>query len=92
MLLQILSWYPRVVHFPNFIDEERRTSIINLANKKLAPSGLAIRKGETRERTKHIRTSSGVFLDADRERSKALKWLQDKIADVTLIPVEHGEV
>lgn len=92
LLLQILSWYPRVVHFPNFIDKERREKIIELASLRLAPSVVAMRKGETRESTKNIRTSSGVFLDTDHDPSGTLKWLEDKIADTTLIPADHGEV
>lgn len=40
---QILTWYPRVVVFPGFIDEPRAKHIISLASKYMYPSGLAYR-------------------------------------------------
>lgn len=54
--MQILSWRPRAVYFPNFATDEQCQSIIKLVKTKLKPSALALRKGETAESTKGIRT------------------------------------
>ena len=40
---QILSWYPRIVVFPGFIDKARAEHIVKLAGKFMYPSGLAYR-------------------------------------------------
>lgn len=40
---QILSWYPRIVVFPGFIDKARSEHIVKLASKYMHPSGLAYR-------------------------------------------------
>lgn len=88
---QVLSWYPRTVLFPNFIDQKRINHIINLAEKKLTKSTVVLRKGETQEGTKHIRTSHGTFLDSGQDPDGVLSWLEDRIAQVTLFPVENGE-
>lgn len=40
---QILSWYPRIVVFPGFVDKARCDHVIAMAKKALAPSGLAYR-------------------------------------------------
>lgn len=45
---QILSWYPRLVVFPGFIDKARADHIIAIATKLLYPSGLAYRWGVAR--------------------------------------------
>lgn len=54
--LQILSWRPRAVFFPNFTSVEVCQQIIEMAKPKLEPSKLALRKGETAESTKDTRT------------------------------------
>nr|GEU73084.1 probable prolyl 4-hydroxylase 9 [Tanacetum cinerariifolium] len=53
---QILSWRPRALYFPGFATDEQCNGIIKMAKVKLAPSTLALRKGETAENTKGIRT------------------------------------
>ncbi|KAE9447137.1 hypothetical protein C3L33_20986, partial [Rhododendron williamsianum] len=53
---QVLSWKPRALLFPNFATPEQCQSIIQMARSKLKPSSLALRKGETAESTKGIRT------------------------------------
>ena len=54
--MQILSWRPRVVYFPNFTSAEACQHIIEMAKPKLEPSKLALREGETAESTKGTRT------------------------------------
>ncbi|XP_078180317.1 2-oxoglutarate (2OG) and Fe(II)-dependent oxygenase superfamily protein isoform X2 [Carex rostrata] len=88
---QVLSWKPRALYFPNFASSEKCEAIVRLAKTKLRPSTLALRKGETEETTKGIRTSSGAFLSASQDPSGSLAWVEKKIAKVTMIPREHGE-
>ncbi|KAE9613055.1 putative procollagen-proline 4-dioxygenase [Lupinus albus] len=53
---QVLSWRPRALYFPNFASSEQCKSIINMARRRLKPSALKLRKGETKESTQGIRT------------------------------------
>lgn len=61
--MQILSWYPRIVVFPNFIDDARSSAIMQLAQGRLQPSTVRVQEqiGEHNERTAG-RSSSGTFL------------------------------
>ncbi|GLC44388.1 hypothetical protein PLESTB_000475000 [Pleodorina starrii] len=86
---QILSWYPRIVVFPSFVDKARREEIVTVASRFLYPSGLAYRPGETVDAGQQVRTSTGTFLNGD--TTPALRWLEDKIAAVTLLPRANGE-
>jgi hypothetical protein len=52
----VLSWKPRALLFPNFATKEKCEAIIALAQRRLHPSALALRKGETADSTKDIRT------------------------------------
>ncbi|KAJ3706023.1 hypothetical protein LUZ61_009728 [Rhynchospora tenuis] len=88
---QVLSWKPRALYFPNFASPEKCDAIVKLAKTRLRPSTLALRKGETEDSTKGIRTSSGTFLSASQDPSGALAWVEKKIAKVTMIPRAHGE-
>jgi len=81
-----------VVVFPNFIDEERSSAIIAMALGRLGPSGLALKPGETGESVKDVRTSQGTFLTSRGDPSGVLKWIEERIAQVTGIPASHGEV
>lgn len=54
--MQILSWKPRIIYFPNFTSAEACQQIIEMAKPKLEPSKLALREGETAESTKDTRT------------------------------------
>ncbi|KAJ4826653.1 putative prolyl 4-hydroxylase 9 [Turnera subulata] len=88
---QFLSWRPRALYFPKFATAEQCESIINLSKPHLRPSTVALRKGETRESTKGIRTSYGVFVSASEDKSEALDQIEEKIAKVTRLPRENGE-
>ncbi|XAR52903.1 Procollagen-proline dioxygenase [Bertholletia excelsa] len=88
---QVLSWKPRAVYFPNFATAEQCEGIIKIAKSKLKPSSLALRKGETTESTKGIRTSSGTFLTASKDKTGILEFIEKKIARATMIPRSHGE-
>ncbi|KAJ0866135.1 putative procollagen-proline 4-dioxygenase [Helianthus annuus] len=62
-----------------------------MAKVKLAPSTLALRKGETAENTKRIRTSSGMFISAFEDKTGILDQIEKKIERATMIPRSHGE-
>eukprot|EP00232_Nephroselmis_pyriformis_P021595 CAMPEP_0182867544 /NCGR_PEP_ID=MMETSP0034_2-20130328/8775_1 /TAXON_ID=156128 /ORGANISM="Nephroselmis pyriformis, Strain CCMP717" /LENGTH=231 /DNA_ID=CAMNT_0024999903 /DNA_START=148 /DNA_END=840 /DNA_ORIENTATION=- len=88
---QILSWHPRAVYFPNFADHARCDLIVEAANRRLAPSGLALRKGDTASGTADVRTSLGTFMGRNDDRHGALAWVEDKMAQATLVHPRHGE-
>uniref|UniRef100_M1CBX0 Prolyl 4-hydroxylase n=1 Tax=Solanum tuberosum TaxID=4113 RepID=M1CBX0_SOLTU len=89
---QVLSWFPRALYFPNFATIEQCQGIIKMAKADLKPSSLALRKGETAENTKGIRTSSGMFISASEDKTGILDLIEEKIAKATMIPRTHGEV
>ncbi|XP_015063885.1 probable prolyl 4-hydroxylase 9 [Solanum pennellii] len=88
---QVLSWFPRALYFPNFATTEQCQGIIKMAKAELKPSSLALRKGETAENTKGVRTSSGMFISASEDKTGILDLIEEKIAKVTMIPRTHGE-
>ena len=59
--MQLLSWYPRAYLLPNLIDERRAAHIVALAQRRLRPSTLALKRGETEESTQwvHQRAAAG---------------------------------
>jgi hypothetical protein len=75
--MQLLSWYPRAYLLPKFVDPGRCAEVVAAASALLAPSGLALKKGDTAEGTVNIRTSQGAFLG--RGDAPALAWIEDKI-------------
>lgn len=88
---QVLSWKPRALYFPGFAEPQHCESIIKIAKARLAPSSLALRKGETAESTKGTRTSSGTFMSAFEDKTGTLDIIEGKIARATMIPRTHGE-
>lgn len=56
MPFQVLSWYPRIVLFPKFLDHDKCDHVVEIGKKKLHGSSLSLRKGETVEGTRDIRT------------------------------------
>ncbi|KAL3813660.1 hypothetical protein ACJIZ3_014928 [Penstemon smallii] len=88
---QILSWNPRALYFPNFATAEQCEGIIKMAKAHLRPSSLALRKGETAESTKEIRTSSGTFISSSEDKTGILDQIEEKIAKATMIPKNYGE-
>ena len=88
---QILSWRPRLVVYPAFIDPARCDHIIALATKYLYPSGLAFAPGEKVDANQQTRTSKGTFLSTEMDPDGVLAWVEERIAAVTLLPREYGE-
>ncbi|XP_031493954.1 probable prolyl 4-hydroxylase 9 isoform X2 [Nymphaea colorata] len=72
-------------------EPEQCQTIIRIAKNNLEPSTLMLRKGETAENTKGIRTSSGTFISAAEDKTGTLDLIEQKIAKVTMIPRSHGE-
>ena len=60
--MQLLSWYPRAYLWPKFMDKARCEHVIAMAERRLAPSGLALKRGDTAEATRDVRTSQGTFM------------------------------
>eukprot|EP00195_Chlamydomonas_chlamydogama_P007242 CAMPEP_0202899950 /NCGR_PEP_ID=MMETSP1392-20130828/9342_1 /ASSEMBLY_ACC=CAM_ASM_000868 /TAXON_ID=225041 /ORGANISM="Chlamydomonas chlamydogama, Strain SAG 11-48b" /LENGTH=355 /DNA_ID=CAMNT_0049586255 /DNA_START=116 /DNA_END=1183 /DNA_ORIENTATION=+ len=88
---QTISWYPRITYYPGFVDKERAEKVIALAKKFLSPSSLAYRPGESIPESQNVRTSSGCFLSREMDSTGTLRWIEDRIAQVTHLPVENGE-
>ncbi|KAL6762869.1 hypothetical protein V8C86DRAFT_2508092 [Haematococcus lacustris] len=90
---QILSWAPRLVVFPAFIDKARCEAIMRMSNASLQKSGLAWKPSDEdrNDADQEVRTSSGTFLSSDWDNSSPLAWLEERIAAATLIPASHGE-
>ncbi|GIL90887.1 hypothetical protein Vretimale_17146 [Volvox reticuliferus] len=88
---QILSWYPRIVVFPGFIDKSRAEYIVKLASKFMYPSGLAYRPGEAVDPTQQTRTSTGTFLASAMDPEGVLGCVEQRIAAATLLPADNGE-
>ena len=89
--MQLLSWHPRAYLFPKFINRDMCKHVIDLAESRLVPSGLALKKGDTVASTREIRTSQGTFLSRVNDPDGVLAYIEDKIAVVTGIPAGHGE-
>mmetsp|Transcript_7205 Transcript_7205/g.18607 ORF Transcript_7205/g.18607 Transcript_7205/m.18607 type:complete len:365 (+) Transcript_7205:240-1334(+) len=91
MPFQVLSWYPRIVLFPKFLDHDKCDHVVEIGKKKLHGSSLSLRKGETVEGTRDIRTSSGTFLSRGSDPKGVLAEVEDRIAAWTSVPAGHGE-
>uniref|UniRef100_A0A6N2LWG6 Fe2OG dioxygenase domain-containing protein n=1 Tax=Salix viminalis TaxID=40686 RepID=A0A6N2LWG6_SALVM len=85
---QVLSWNPRALYFPNFATPEQCESIIKMAESKLKPSTLALRKGETTESTKGTRTrQASTFISGSEDKTGVLDFIERKIAKATMIHI-----
>ena len=91
-MLQVLSSFPRIMVFPNFVDTERMQAVMDMAAGGLGESGLAFKKGDTVANTRNVRTSQGTFLSSRNDPTGVLSWIEERIAQVTGVPASHGEV
>ncbi|KAM3710916.1 hypothetical protein ACJW30_01G068800 [Castanea mollissima] len=85
---ETLSWEPRVFIYHNFLSKEECEHIISLAKPHMRKSTIVDSK-TGRGIESRVRTSSGMFLH--RGQDKIIRDLERRIADFTLIPIEHGE-
>ena len=88
---QVLSWEPHAVLYRNFASLEECERVKELASRRLSPSGLALRRGESAKSTGDIRTSSGTFLSRNEDPKGVVERLERRIADVTHVHYTHGE-
>uniref|UniRef100_A0A1D1ZU81 Fe2OG dioxygenase domain-containing protein n=1 Tax=Auxenochlorella protothecoides TaxID=3075 RepID=A0A1D1ZU81_AUXPR len=88
---QLLSIYPRAYIFPKFLSEAEADKMVELAASRLAPSGLALKRGDDPNQQKDVRTSSGTFLSSGMDKTGTLRSVEEKIAAVTGVPSAYGE-
>lgn len=88
---QILSWFPRIIVYPAFVDKARCEHVIKIAHDQMYPSGLAYRPGEKGDANQQTRTSKGTFMSSSQDHEGVLSWVEERIAAVTRIPVGYGE-
>ncbi|XP_010550487.1 PREDICTED: probable prolyl 4-hydroxylase 10 [Tarenaya hassleriana] len=86
--VEIISWEPRASVYHNFLTKKECQYLIELAKPHMEKSTVVDEKtGQSRD--SRVRTSSGTFLP--RGRDKIIRDIEKRIADLTFIPVEHGE-
>ncbi|XP_038722185.1 probable prolyl 4-hydroxylase 10 isoform X2 [Tripterygium wilfordii] len=86
--VEVISWEPRAFVYHNFLTKEECEYLINLAKPHMHKSTVV--DSETgKSKDSRVRTSSGTFLA--RGRDKMIRKIEQKIADFTFIPVDHGE-
>ncbi|KAF5738103.1 hypothetical protein HS088_TW13G00998 [Tripterygium wilfordii] len=86
--VEVISWEPRAFVYHNFLTKEESEYLINLAKPHMQKSTVV--DSETgKSKDSRVRTSFGTFLT--RGRDKMIRNIEQKIADFTFIPVEHGE-
>ena len=90
---QVLSWHPRAFLYPNFLSAAECEAVIALAQRQMAPSGLALTKEDmaTNRDTKNIRTSQGTFLSSAQDKGGVLRAIEKRIAELVGVTVDHGE-
>ncbi|XP_045787205.1 probable prolyl 4-hydroxylase 10 [Trifolium pratense] len=86
--VEIISWEPRAFIHHNFLTKEECEHIINIAKPHMHKSAV-VDNITGKGLNSSSRTSSGAFLA--RGRDKIVRNIEKRIADVTFIPVEHGE-
>uniref|UniRef100_A0A7N0R9X5 procollagen-proline 4-dioxygenase n=1 Tax=Kalanchoe fedtschenkoi TaxID=63787 RepID=A0A7N0R9X5_KALFE len=85
---EVLSWEPRAFLYHNFLSKEECEYLIKLAKPHMAKSTV-VDSATGKSKDSRVRTSSGMFLK--RGRDKIIRGIEQRIADFTFIPVEHGE-
>ncbi|GAU34235.1 hypothetical protein TSUD_210170 [Trifolium subterraneum] len=86
--VEIISWEPRASIHHNFLTKEECEHIINIAKPHMQKSAV-VDNLTGKSLNSSARTSSGAFIA--RGRDKILRNIEKRIADITFIPVEHGE-
>lgn len=83
-----LSWKPRAFLVKGFLSEEEANHIINMATPKMEVSSVVdSRTGQSKK--SNVRTSTGAFFG--RGYDDVVKRIEKRIAQVTMIPVDHQE-
>lgn len=85
---EVLSWQPRAFLYHSFLSKEECEYLINLAKPHMAKSTV-VDSATGKSTDSRVRTSTGMFLK--RGGDKIIREIEQRIADFTFIPVEHGE-
>ncbi|XP_078445772.1 putative prolyl 4-hydroxylase 3 [Wolffia australiana] len=85
---EVLSWEPRAFIYHNFLSKEECEYLIQLAKPHMEKS-MVVDSDTGKSKDSRVRTSSGTFLK--RGQDKMIRAIEQRIADYTFIPVEHGE-
>ncbi|KAJ8771164.1 hypothetical protein K2173_023489 [Erythroxylum novogranatense] len=86
--VEVISWEPRAFIYHKFLTKDECEYLITLAKPHMQKSTVV--DSETgKSKDSRVRTSSGTFLQ--RGRDKIIRDIENRIADFTFIPVEHGE-
>ncbi|KAL3678116.1 hypothetical protein R1sor_021072 [Riccia sorocarpa] len=83
-----LSWEPRAFLYHHMLTDEECDHLINLAKPNMQKSTV-VDSATGRSKDSRVRTSSGTFLN--RGQDPVIARIEQKIADFTFIPVDHGE-
>ncbi|KNA21793.1 hypothetical protein SOVF_040140 [Spinacia oleracea] len=86
--VELLSWEPRAFVYHNFLSKEECEYLIKLAAPRMEKSQV-VDEETGKSKDSRVRTSSGTFLA--RGRDKIIRTIEQRIADFTFIPVDHGE-
>ncbi|CAN6453540.1 unnamed protein product [Victoria cruziana] len=86
--MEILSWEPRAFLYHNFLSRSECEYLINLAQPHMKKSTV-VDSQTGRSMDSRVRTSSGTFLK--RGQDKFIKDIENRIAEVSFVPIEHGE-
>ncbi|XP_021747811.1 probable prolyl 4-hydroxylase 10 [Chenopodium quinoa] len=86
--VELLSWEPRAFVYHNFLSKEECEYLIKLASPRMEKS-LVVDEQTGKSKDSRVRTSSGTFLA--RGRDKIIRTIEQRIADFTFLPVDHGE-
>ena len=78
--------------YPSFLDKARCDYIIDMASKRMSRSSLAYQQGQDRALQEQTRTSSGAYLTEQMDQNGVLAWVEERIAAISLLPRENGEV
>eukprot|EP00897_Mesotaenium_endlicherianum_P011031 jgi/Mesen1/9957/ME000071S09360 len=86
--VELLSWEPRAFVYHNFLTPRECLHLINQALPSMVKSTV-VDSATGRSKDSRVRTSSGTFLR--RGQDDFIQRIEQRIADFTFVPVEHGE-
>lgn len=86
--VEVISWEPRAFVYHNFLSKAECEHLMNLAKPHMKKSTV-VDNATGKSKDSRVRTSSGTFLS--RGGDKIIQNIEKRIADLTFIPIEHGE-
>jgi hypothetical protein len=85
---RVLSWNPRIMHFPGFLTDEECDELIRRAEPRLRRSGV-VDSTTGASKVDDVRSSSGQFFS--RGEFPVVKAVEERVAMWTQLPVDFGE-